>query len=108
MFSSACAACVSNVTSAADNVSLTGQERILSFEVNLLSSSAVAVVTHQGLVPLLVEAIEDSGYEVEVISTKSMDQDDTNPTIFKAKLSISGMSESGSTSVSFHFSSSDL
>lgn len=96
------------MTSAAGNLSLTGQEKLLSFEVNLLSSSGVAVVTHQSVVPLLVEAIEDSGYEVEVVSTKSMDQDDTNPTIFKAKLSISGMSESGSTSVTFHSSISDL
>lgn len=92
----ACAACVSNVVSATENVPLNG-EKLISFDVNLLSSSARAVITSESLVPLLVEAIEDSGYEAEVISSKSLGQDESTsslqsgPNTFIAKFSVGGM-----------------
>ncbi|OSX60168.1 hypothetical protein POSPLADRAFT_1147688 [Postia placenta MAD-698-R-SB12] len=66
-----CASCSNTVTDIMS--ALSGVSDVV---VNLLGGSATAVIERKDLSPQVVEAIEDAGYEAEVISVEPLDQPD--------------------------------
>ncbi|KAJ5085342.1 hypothetical protein N7532_010113 [Penicillium argentinense] len=62
-----CSSCVGKITGA-----LQGRPWILSMDVNLLTSSAVVVLSDRAHVDEILETIIGSGYEVEVVDTEEI------------------------------------
>ncbi|KAH9844171.1 heavy metal translocatin [Rhodofomes roseus] len=65
-----CAACLNTVTDV-----LKGLPGVTDPMVNLLGASATLVVGSKDITPQVVEAIEDAGYEAEVISTEPVNSE---------------------------------
>jgi len=59
-----CAACVGSITDGVANLALQG---VSNLSVNLLSKSATAHLLDPALAPILVSAVEDMGFECQVI-----------------------------------------
>ena len=62
-----CASCVGNVTSATQEV-----QGVSDVAVNLVGKSATAVLDSKDLVKQFIDAVEDGGYEAELISIESI------------------------------------
>lgn len=60
-----CASCVSHVTEATSEL-----EGVSDVAVNLVGKSATAILKTRELVPAFIEAVEDGGYEAELISVE--------------------------------------
>lgn len=65
-----CASCVGNVTNAVEDV-----EGVSDVAVNLVGKSATAVLQDKDLVKQFINAVEDGGYEAELISLHSIRED---------------------------------
>jgi len=81
-----CTACVSNVQKAAETVK--GVEDI---QVNLMTSSARLMVKGQSTIDVAVEAINDAGYDADVISKQRSGQVQKKAQIWRATFSVGGM-----------------
>ncbi|PWN53197.1 heavy metal translocatin [Violaceomyces palustris] len=69
-----CASCVNGIKSGVaflENPTPPSSGRLESIDVSLLSNSAKVVVTSKDVIPKVIEAIEDAGFDVELISTKA-------------------------------------
>lgn len=62
-----CASCSSTITRTVSDIA-----GVSEVAVNLLGNSATVLVDHPKLINSVVEAIEDAGYEVEVVSTEPL------------------------------------
>lgn len=60
-----CASCVSHVTEATSEL-----EGVSNVAVNLVGKSATAILKTRELVPVFIEAVEEGGYEAELISVE--------------------------------------
>lgn len=66
-----CASCVTTVTGLLSDI-----PGVAEVAVSLIGKSATALVSRRGLVPQLKDAIEDAGYEAEVVSIRLVEQSD--------------------------------
>ena len=66
-----CASCVTTVTSLLSDI-----PGVTDVAVSLIGKSATALVARRGLVLQLKNAIEDAGYEAEVVSIRPVEQSD--------------------------------
>ncbi|KAI0751648.1 heavy metal translocatin [Daedaleopsis nitida] len=66
-----CASCVNTVTGL-----LSAIPGVSEVAVNLIGKSATAIVEHRKLVPQLEEAVNDAGYEAEVVNVQAVDAHD--------------------------------
>lgn len=64
-----CASCTNTVTSIASDI-----PGVSDVVVNLIGKSATAIIAKKELADQLVEAIEDAGYEAEVVTLEPLDQ----------------------------------
>ncbi|KAM5540378.1 hypothetical protein V8D89_005836 [Ganoderma adspersum] len=66
-----CASCVTTVTGLLSDI-----PGVAEVAVSLIGKSATALVARRGLVPQLKDAIEDAGYEAEIVSIRLVEQSD--------------------------------